>query len=503
MIKRVFILTVPLFLAVLTALGNPPVSQSPLAQTGAETVCTKTGGTGCPADSLSGQSRQSEQPEQPEHPEPSEQSQLLYFRFDRSLVDSGYRNNGEVLARLQELFSDNRIVERIDSIRIRAYASPDGNADYNRRLALRRARAVKGYFVWKYPNLNQYRIRTSSHAENWEVLRTAIENDRRIPYREDVLQILARPLSSERKEALLKELHGGTVYSYIFRHILPDLRNASICTVYVRPMMHPASACPTALNITGFQSLSSADFPAFCHSERKRRIPSPMYAEGTDSSLPLRMTGDSIVGKYSSETKGGNSAYDNYLTEMYRLHPRRVPLFAVKTNLLFDVAMMPNIEVELPIGKRYSLNGELMFPWWLYDGDKYCLQILMGGLEGRYWLGKRDNREVLTGHFLGLYAGGGKYDLQWDRNGYQGEFFIAAGISYGYAHKIARNLRLEYSLGIGLLRTNYEHYHTLDNYQTLLWQNNGRYTWLGPTKLKVSLVWLLTRKAKLQKGGKR
>ena len=70
----------------------------------------------------------------------------------------------------------------------------------------------------------------------------------------------------------------------------------------------------------------------------------------------------------------------------------------------------------------------------------------MGGLEGRYWLGskeKRINSEVLTGHFLGLYAGGGKYDLQWKEDGYQGEFFIAAGISYGWATRIARNLHLE------------------------------------------------------------
>ena len=55
----------------------------------------------------------------------------------------------------------------------------------------------------------------------------------------------------------------------------------------------------------------------------------------------------------------------------------------------------------------------------------------MGGLEGRYWLGshqKRENSEVLTGHFFGLYVGGGKYDLQWKENGYQGEFFIAANI---------------------------------------------------------------------------
>ncbi|MCQ5209210.1 DUF3575 domain-containing protein [Bacteroides thetaiotaomicron] len=53
-------------------------------------------------------------------------------------------------------------------------------------------------------------------------------------------------------------------------------------------------------------------------------------------------------------------------------------------------------------------------------------------MEGRYWLGsrkRREVREVLTGHFMGLYAGGGKYDLQWGLKVYQGEFFIASGVS--------------------------------------------------------------------------
>lgn len=175
------------------------------------------------------------------------------------------------------------------------------------------------------------------------------------------------------------------------------------------------------------------------------------------------------------------------------------PLFALKTNLLFDATLMPNLEIEVPIGKRWSINGEYMCPWWLLKDNRYCLEILSGGLEGRYWLGNyqsRKHRKVLTGHFVGLYAGGGKYDLQWKENGYQGEFFIAAGISYGWATRIARNLHLELSIGIGLLRTDYRHYHAHDNYQTLLWQENGNYTWFGPTKVKISLVWLLNRKVK-------
>ena len=183
---------------------------------------------------------------------------------------------------------------------------------------------------------------------------------------------------------------------------------------------------------------------------------------------------------------------------------RRRPLLALKTNLLFDAALMPNVEIEVPVGKRWSVNGEYAFPWWQFDRGKYCMQVLMGGLEGRYWLGSRksrEDREVLTGHFLGLYAGGGKYDLQWGEKGDQGEFFIAAGVSYGWATRIARHLHLEFNIGIGLLRTDYRHYHARDNYQTLLWQENGKYTWFGPTKAKISLVWLLNRRVK--KGGSR
>ena len=127
----------------------------------------------------------------------------------------------------------------------------------------------------------------------------------------------------------------------------------------------------------------------------------------------------------------------------------RRPLLALKTNLLFDAALMPNVEIEVPVGKRWSVNGEYAFPWWQFDRGKYCMQVLMGGLEGRYWLGSRksrEDREVLTGHFLGLYAGGGKYDLQWGEKGYQGEFFIAAGVSYGWATRIARHLHLEFNI---------------------------------------------------------
>ena len=92
----------------------------------------------------------------------------------------------------------------------------------------------------------------------------------------------------------------------------------------------------------------------------------------------------------------------------------------------------------------------------------------------------------------------GYYDFQHGGKGYQGEFLIDTGITGGYAHKIGKNLSLEYSLGIGYINTHYNHYKDIfaDGKWHLIKHNSGHYNWFGPTKAKVSLVWLLNYKSK-------
>ena len=191
--------------------------------------------------------------------------------------------------------------------------------------------------------------------------------------------------------------------------------------------------------------------------------------------------------------------------ERYRFAERSV--IAVKTNLLFDAATALNIELEVPIGKRWSIAGEYIFPWWLWENKQYCLQVLSGSLEGRYWLGDRVGKERLIGWFTGLYAGGGYYDIGLGDKGYQGEFFIASGISGGYAHTISKdgNWRMEYSLGVGFLQTKYREYvpkKGIDEQWHLIHQANGKQSWLGPTKAKISLVWMFDF-GLFRKGGSR
>ena len=183
------------------------------------------------------------------------------------------------------------------------------------------------------------------------------------------------------------------------------------------------------------------------------------------------------------------------------------PLFAAKTNLLFDAVSALNVEIEVPIGKRWSIAGEYIFPWWLLEDKQIAVKMLCGNLEGRYWFGNRADKKELIGWYMGLYAGGGYFDLEWKNKGYQGEFFIATGLSGGYAHTISKNgnWRMEYGFGVGYMQTKYREYvpkFGFDDEWHLIRQRDGIHRWLGPTKAKVSLVWMINYSSK-KKGGAR
>lgn len=198
----------------------------------------------------------------------------------------------------------------------------------------------------------------------------------------------------------------------------------------------------------------------------------------------------------------------------------RHPLLAIKTNLLFDALTMLNLEVEYPFRNRYSVAAEVVWPWWLdRSHNKWCLEMGSVGVEGRYWFRpweqcstysrwRREEHAPLQGWFVGAYLNGGYYDFQFrKRNGSQGEF-LGAGISGGYSRMVGNNWRVEFSLGVGADFYRDRKYYIEDNTPTdpereqHLWKDGAerKSTWIGPTKLKISLSYLLFRKCK--KGGK-
>ena len=168
-------------------------------------------------------------------------------------------------------------------------------------------------------------------------------------------------------------------------------------------------------------------------------------------------------------------------------------IFALKTNLLYDAVTALNFEIEVPIGKRYSVLWEDVFPWW-ETGNKYCFQHWEMGPEARFWFKpwKVHGTDKLQGFFAGVYGMSAKYDFQYDRSiNYQGEYW-SAGVTAGWTKSLGKTKwgNLEFSLGVGYLHTDYRGYMPADDYSLLIRNPNvqGNAKYFGPTKAKVSLV---------------
>lgn len=165
------------------------------------------------------------------------------------------------------------------------------------------------------------------------------------------------------------------------------------------------------------------------------------------------------------------------------------PFMAVKTNLLYDAALVPNIGAEFALGRRWSIAADWMYAWWRKDSRHRYLRVYGGGLELRRYFGRRAAERTLQGHHIGLYAMGLTYDVEWGATGYLSKFTYGAGIEYGYSLPIAGRLNLDFGLGLGYAGGKYKIYEPEDG--CYVYRKTRQRRWFGPTKAEISLVWLL------------
>ena len=350
----------------------------------------------------------------------SSENIVLYFRFNRSLLEKDYMTNNQSFTKLRLIMSESNIENRLDSILIKATASPDGAPYRNIQLSQERAAAVKTYLMWQYPFLDRNRIMTYACGENWEGLKEMVMKDQHIPYRDEILQIINSDNTPQVKDSKLRLLAGGKAFDYLTRNILRFLRTGTASISFY----HRSDSVAESVQTTPIESSQAIV---------EIEIEEPVSILTPESEMPV-------------------NSYKRPI--------------AFKTNLLFDAATLLNIGVEIPISRRFSISGELLFPWWLWENKQHSLEILSGTLEGRYWIKPRYSKQdtslgthnPLSGWFVGVYGNMGKYDLEWDRSGYQGEFYLSTGLSLGYVFAVRRNLNIELSLAAGYLQTDYRHY---------------------------------------------
>lgn len=402
----------------------------------------------------------------------------IFFPVGTSYVDEAYRDNGYRLDRFAERVERIRRETGLElaEVSIVACVSPEGREEVNERTTQERALSLLRH-LRRLTGMKQTRFLMDFRGIDWSRL-TAIVEFSEMPYREEVLEILREarmPLYGEGADdeciSRLKSLRRGVPYAYMQEHFFPVLRNAGqqvVCRFEQTGDVEPEEVTAEVVEVE-YGTKATRETAATQEESAMQEAVIPVDEETDISPTP------------------------------YYIYESR-PLLALKTNLLFDALLMPNVEAEVPLGDRWSVLGEWAFPWWRKKDDSSTLQYLNGGVEGRYWLRlwkqPSDASHPLRGHFLGLFGGGGKYDIGHHSEGYQGTFWMA-GISYGYSLPLNRVLNMEFSLGAGFLSTRYKHYKVEDALKIHQLGEKERYRWLGPLKAKVSLVWMLDRRVKV------
>lgn len=157
--------------------------------------------------------------------------------------------------------------------------------------------------------------------------------------------------------------------------------------------------------------------------------------------------------------------------------------FALKTNLLDYAILMPNIEAEWMFSHHWSVALEWQGAWYAKNNPRKVYRVSTVIPEVRYWV---IDRARWHGMYVGVFAGGARYDLSNDSKGHEGEG-VLAGASVGYMWPIGKHLSLDAGIGLGYMRLRDKKYLPEDGH--FLYQYTKNINYFGPLRLKLSLVW--------------
>ena len=408
----------------------------------------------------------------------------IYFRPGYSLLELSYRDNAANMKALTQgiqTIKGNPCVQ-LQHIRILSAASPEGNSALNKRVAKRRGERLRDYLKETLV-LPDSIFTVSSAGEDWQGLASLIAKEK-APWRNKALQIIRHTPEwitrngkvVDGRKRQLQNLDGGKAWKYMLDNHFYTLRTGAIVVCEVKTLA--AESTPSAAEARLEQARPGAHAEA---SSEQARLES---ASQSPSSPPFPAIPSQV--HPSSESQA----------------PSVASYFALKSNLLYDALLVPNLSLEASISSGWTLGAGGMLAWWSKDAKHRYWRIYGGGLEIRKYFGTLAKSKPLQGHHLGIYGDFLTYDFEFGAKGYQSKATYAAGIKYGYSHPIANRLNLDFSLGIGYLHSNYKTYVPRDG--CYVYQETKKQKWLGPTQAEISLVWLLGKgNTNNKKGGKK
>ncbi len=399
----------------------------------------------------------------------------IYFRQSRINYVPTLHGNQLALDKIADslaIVGGDTSLYRLRRIHVVGAASPEGSIQFNKWLSEQRAATLFNYLTSNGTFLTSVADSVKTHeflGRDWRGLLRMVQNDYNTPSRDEVIALLNDIISTDGAVIdgvdpliRLKRLAGGKPYLYMYRKMFPELRASKVVLWFDR-VPNPFNAPSIAPRLAPL-SLSYAPVPEISVNAvpQLRKAPSPFY-------------------------------------------------MSLRTNMLYDLGLVPNIGADFYLGKNFSLSAFWTYAWWKTDRKHWYWRTYGGDVALRYWFGKAAAAKPLTGHHIGVYAQALTYDFEFGNKGYMagqpgGNIFdqanLGAGIEYGYSLPITPRLNLDFTASVGYMGGKCWEYVAEDD--CYVWQRTKKTRWFGPTKLEVSLVWLIGKaNINLGKGGKR
>lgn len=167
---------------------------------------------------------------------------------------------------------------------------------------------------------------------------------------------------------------------------------------------------------------------------------------------------------------------------------------AIKTNLIYDALLTPNVAVEVGLAPKWTLDMSAAVNNWAVDDHRWKQWHFQP--EARYWFCQR-----FAGHFVGAHLIGGQYnfgnlnnsikflgtdfsDLSHHR--YQG-WMAGAGVAYGYSWILSRHWNLEAEIGLGWIYTRSDVFNCSNCGKKV--RANVPHNYVGPTKAALNIIY--------------
>lgn len=395
----------------------------------------------------------------------------IYFRQGKSSVDLSYMGNDTVADRIRHALNT-RGGMQVSPVLILGTASPEGSKAINDRLSRERAASIVSFF-----NIPDSAVSFSFTGSDWEGLQKFVEASPDVPCKSEVVQLLSDIVNTSEKACptdVLRNMHNGRPYEYLYTRFFPHLRSARI--------------------VFGLMGTHNVE-PAENNTDETAGFLSDTFGNAVDKSASQNAVDDVADLATFGEEERVDAPDGHYV-------------IGLKTNLLYDAALIPNIGVEFPLGRNFSIGGNWMYSWWKNHVRNRHWRIYGGDISARYWFKSR--AKSLSGHHVGVYGTVLVYQVAFGGKGYisgipgegmaGGKPWIGGGVEYGYSLKLHPRLNMDFSLGVGYSGGEQRVYRMIED--CYVWQSSSRKQWFGPTKAEISLVWKIGKLPASVKSGK-